>query len=331
MKPVKVRAFFRAATVSGYSAPYDTLHMKVFYPCTYGDSFEERNTGMIPANSKRAPMPVVIMIPGVNLTPEAYSWLAKQLAESGFVVVTYSWITIEMGDMISLSPGVELKRLKPRHYGKKPSCPAIKSILKELKKMQKDSVLAGLMDLDKIVLGGHSAGGTMALVNANPDWFPQIRGAFSYAAHSAASSMLGWDEGAIMPLSRDVPLLIIGGERDGVIAASSHRYGDDTESSPTERVEKTFHKGVKGKRGDRYLLIVRGANHFSLAWPKDTVTGRPFLDKKTKGSNKQIRKYLAQVITNFCDYACTGSAMSGADLQGLCNTDHELAVVAEHK
>lgn len=330
-KPVRVRAFYRSATVKGYSAPYDSLSIKVYYPCNYGDSFEERNTGAIPADNSRAPFPVVILLPGINLSHEASAWLANSLAESGCVVLTYSWITLEMADMISISPGVNLKRLKAKHYGKKPSCPALRSLFSELQKIQKDSVLAGLLDLGSVVLGGHSAGGTMALLNANPKWFPQIKGVFTYAAHTAANTMLGWEENSIMSLSRDLPMLIMGGELDGVISASSHRYGDEQNSSPTERIERTFHEGVDGTRGDRHLLIIKGANHFSPVWPQSTITGRPFLDNKAQGSKKKVRKYLAQLIVTFCDHIFTGNAMSAADFQGLCNEQHPLALIAQHK
>ncbi len=33
MKSIKVRAIYRATTVSGYHAPFDTLSLKVYYPC----------------------------------------------------------------------------------------------------------------------------------------------------------------------------------------------------------------------------------------------------------------------------------------------------------
>ena len=331
MKPIKVRAIYRSTAVAGFNAPYDNLALKIYYPCQYSDSFDERNTGFIPADPARAPFPVIIIMPGINLSHEAYAWLAKRLAESGLVVVTYSWVTMELGDMISISPGVALDQLTREHYGKKPSCPAIAAVLSELKHVQEKSVLAGLLDLDRVILGGHSAGGTMALLNARPEWFASVRGAFSYAAHTAANVQLGWEEDSIMPLSGDLPLLIIGGSRDGVIASSSHRYGDESDSSPTERVERTFHEGISGTRNDRYLLIVEGANHFSLAWPKDSSTGRPFLDGKVKGSGKQIRKYLAGVITSFCEYVFSGDAGSAEALQGLCSTDHPLVRLVEHK
>jgi predicted dienelactone hydrolase len=332
LKDLKVRAIYRAATVPGYSAPYDTLTLKIYYPCNYQDSFEERNTGFIPADESRAPFPVVILMPGTNVPAEAFGWLAHKLAEAGFAVVTYSWVTLDFGDSISLSTGVNLKRLTRKRYGKKPSCPAIPPILKELKQLQKqeDGLLAGKLDLDRVILGGHSAGGTMALLNANSDWFAQVCGAFSYAAHTAGNVMLDWEEGSIMPIASDLPLLIMGGTRDGVIAASSHRYGDDTGSSSTQRIEQTF-ASIKGSRGDRYLVIVEGANHFSFVRPGDRSTGRPFLDLEPQGSKRAIRKYLAQLVISFCDHVCTGNAMSSADLQGLCNSNHPLAAIAENK
>ena len=331
MKQVRVRALYRAALASGHSAPFNCISMKVYYPCAYSDSFEERNTGAIPVDKGRCPLPVVILMPGINISHEGYSWLATLLAESGFAVVTYSWIGEDAGVGVSVTPGLNMKRLARRHYGRKPSSPAIKAILKELKAMQADSLLKKQLRLDRIVLGGHSAGGTMALLNANHKWFPGIRGAFSYAAHTAANTALGWPEGSIMPLSRDMPLLIMGGSHDGVIANSAHRYGDQENASPTTAIERTFHEGVKGKRGGRHLLIVEGANHFSFVHPLDTSTGRPYLDQKAKGSKKKIRAYLGQVVLNFCDHVCNGDAMSAAEVQGLCDTRHPLAAIADHK
>ncbi|MEP5763623.1 MAG: hypothetical protein ABJ308_03485 [Halieaceae bacterium] len=331
MKPIKVRALYRAVKVSGQAAPYDTLTLKVFYPARYGDSFEERNTGFIPVDDTRAPFPVVIIMPGINVPHESYSWLARELAGSGFVVVSYSWVAMEMADLVSISPGVHIKRLTKKHYGRKPSCPALPAIFSELKRLNKNGLLAGHLNLSRVVLGGHSAGGTMALLNANADWFPSVCGAFSYGAHTGGNVALGWEEGSIMPLAKDLPLLIMGGTRDGVIANSAHRYGDETQASPTERIERSFHEGIKGKRGDRYLVLIEGANHFSMVWPRDKSTGRPFLDKKSKGSNKAIRKFMAKLVVTFCDQVSSGSPMSTADLQALADDSHPMVALAEHK
>ena len=76
----EVRAFYRVAAIPGASAPYDRVNLKIYYPCAYGDSPEERNTGLIPARSEAAPFPVVVLLPGINLGPSGSAWLARQLA-----------------------------------------------------------------------------------------------------------------------------------------------------------------------------------------------------------------------------------------------------------
>jgi hypothetical protein len=257
-----VRAFYAAATVPTAEAPYNTLNIKLYYPCCYGDSFAERDTGFVPADAEQAPFPVVMIMPGINLSPEAYSWLAHTLCEAGFVTVTYSWIGREMQDMVSITPGVDIEPLTADNYGSTNSCPALQPLLEELQRQNESGILEGLLDLNTIIIGGHSAGGTMALLNANPEWFTGIKGGFAYAAHTAANTMLGWTEDAVMPLCSSIPMLIMGGSRDGVIAASAHRYGENANSSPSERIERSFHQGISGNRGGRHLLIVAGAHQF---------------------------------------------------------------------
>ena len=331
MKRILVRAVYRAAKVAGRDAPYDNLTLKIYYPCHYGDTFEERDTGFVPPDESRAPFPVVLIMPGVNISMEAYGWVAQELAKAGFAVAVYSWVTVEIGERVSISPGVQLDRLSRDRYGEEPSCPALPTILGELQRVQENSPLAGHLDLDRIVLGGHSAGGTMALFNANTRWFPGVRGAFSYAAHTAGNLRLGWPEDSIMPLADDMPLLIMGGTRDGVIAASGYRYRDAGGPGEEGRIERTFREGVAGNRGGRYLLVVEGANHFSFVWPRDTTTGRAYLDRQSRGGGKQIRDYLGAVIVNFCRQICLEDTSSAAAMRTLCNTGHPLAAIAETK
>jgi predicted dienelactone hydrolase len=327
----KVRAFYRAASVPGREAPYDNLSLKLYYPCAYGDSFEERNTGVIPADPSGAPYPVIIIMPGINVSHESYGWIALKLAGAGHVVVSYSWIAREMGDLVSITPGVDIQQLTHEEYGRQLSCPALPALLDELARINSDSLLAGLLDLERIVVGGHSAGGTMALLNARREWIPGICGAFAYAAHTAANVQLGWEPDSIMPVSDDLPMLIIGGSRDGVIAASSHRYGDDEPGSPSERIERTFHEGIAGDRGDRHLVIVAGANHFSFVHPGDSSTGRPFLDWQNRGRKKPIRKYIGQLVLAFCRNACAREPDAGGNLLSLCTETHPLAATAASK
>ena len=331
VKRIPVRALYRAALVAGREAPYDNLTLKIYYPCNYGNTFEERDTGFVPPDAARAPFPVVIVMPGVNISQEAYGWIAQELAKAGFAVVTYSWVTVEIGERVSVSPGVALDALHRDRYGQAISCPALPAILGELERVQQDSLLAGHLDLGRIVLGGHSAGGTMALVNAKADWVPGIRGAFAYGAHTAGNLRLGWPEDSIMPLSRNLPLLIMGGTRDGVIAASGYRYRDGSGDDPDDRIERTFREGIEGKEGDRHLLMVDGANHFSFVWPRDTTTGRPYLDRKARGGGKRLRAYIAELVVSFCRRVCMGDAALAAAFETLCSTDHPLAAVAETK
>ena len=328
---VKVRAFYRCAKAPGHDAPYDTLNIKVYYPAAYGDSFAERDMGFIPADADRGPFPVVLILPGINLSHEGYGWLAQRLAAAGFVALTYSWTAREFKGLVSLSPGLRMQGLTPEGYGKQPSCPALPVLFSELEALQQEGLLANLLDLENVVLGGHSAGGSMALLNANRDWFPKVRGAFSYAAHTAGSAQLGWKDGAIMPLF-GTPLLMMGGNRDGVIAASRHRYGGEVDAVPsadhaTDSVIRTFHEAAPA--GSR-LLIVEGANHFSVVWPQDPATGRPFLDWRAQGSGRAIRQFLAQAIVSFCAWAC-GNRAAAAQLDALCDGKHALAALAERK
>jgi hypothetical protein len=296
-----VRALFRAVAVPGATVPHQSLHAKIYYPAMYSGTPLENNTGSVPAAVPAAPYPVAILMPGINVGHEAYGWLAAALAEAGFVTLIYGWIVEEMPGLVSLSPGLDLTALAPKAYGTRPSANALAAVIGELHAMNAQGPLAGLLDLDRILLGGHSAGGSVALMNARPDWFPGLRAVFAYGAHSKASTMLGYPADALLPLADALPLLILGGSEDGVIAASAFRYGaDGTQAAdPSGPVARTFHEGISRNADDCYLAIVRGANHFALAWSADTATGRPFLDWPLTRPADAIRETLAALIAAF--------------------------------
>tara|TARA_R110002049_G_scaffold108165_7_gene256280 strand:+ start:2562 stop:3560 length:999 start_codon:yes stop_codon:yes gene_type:complete len=293
-----IRAVYRAIAIAGAEPPYDRASLKVFYPALYGDTAEERNTGVIPAASEGAPFPVVILLPGINVGPESYSWLAKALAAQGVVAVTFTLVAEEMPGYISLTPGLAIPALLPDNYAKSPSATAIGPILDDLAQMNNSGVLAGCLDLEHVVLGGHSAGGTVALLNARPDWFPGICAAFSYGAHTAAAAAMGYPQDSFFDTPTDVPTLLMGGTRDGCIAGSAGRYGDE-QASPTDRVERTFDEAMAGNRADCALALVEGANHFSMAYPADESTGRPFIDMATTQPDGDIRELLEALVCNF--------------------------------
>ncbi|MFT6957773.1 MAG: pimeloyl-ACP methyl ester carboxylesterase [Halieaceae bacterium] len=295
---IMVRAIYRAIAIADSPAPYDRASLKIFYPGNYGGGEEERNSGVVPAANCETRFPVVIILPGINVGPEAYSWLAHDLARQGIVSVTFTLIAEEMPGYISLTPGLSISALTPENYGLQASATAVAAILEELKIINQTGVLQGRLNLNKVILGGHSAGGSVALLNARADWFPGLCAAFSYGAHAGAATALGWAENALFDLPSDLPLLIMGGTQDGCIANSASRYGVSS-SSATDRVEKTFDIALTRARGDCYLAILEGANHFSMAWPADHSTGRPFIDLPTTQPDEEVRARLSHLICQF--------------------------------
>lgn len=326
-----VRAFYRAVKVAAAQPPYDTITLKIYYPARPSGSETERNSGVVPANTNLAPFPSVIFLPGINVGAEAYQWLAMALAARGLVVVTYSWIAEEMPGFISLTPGVDLTAVSPTTYGTKPTCPAIQPILDELAAINEThNTLQKLLELDNIILGGHSAGGTMALQNANPAWFPAVKGAFAYAGHTMAATFLGFAAGTILPISSKQPLLILGGSRDGVIEASAHRY-ELANASPTLALEQTFEQGLVQGQQDKFLIILEGANHFSCAHPLDETTGRPFLDHPTTQDDGRIRAELTTLIHFFIDGHICHNPQSCLALKQQLNSGNPLIALSKVK
>ena len=310
----RVRALYRASCIESAAAPYDRVLSKLYYPAEYGDSAGERNSGVIPARDEGAPFPVLILFPGINVGPESYSWLARGLAENNIVFLSFSYIAEELPGYISLSPGLELDALTPGNYAKKPSATCLPSLLNELETLNQDGVLAGKLDLDAIVLGGHSGGGSIALLNARKQWCAGLRACFAYGAHAGAATMLGWPEHTLLELPGETPTLLIGGDNDGVIAASAHRYGSEA-GHPTAIVERSFTEALRSARGDSWLAIVRGANHFSFAWPQDDCAGRPFLDGEERQPGDAIRQTILELLLDFIAASIHSSHEAGKRLQ----------------
>lgn len=321
---MSVRAIYRAVAIPDTAAPYDRASLKIYYPSKPGNSAEERNTGVVPADTAGAPLPVVIIMPGINVGPESYGWLAQTLAEAGFVAVTYTLVAEEMPGYISLTPGLSIAALAEAGYGKTPSATALTPILQDLAQLNGSGVLAGLLDLDRVVLGGHSAGGTVALLNARPDWFPGVCAAFSYGAHAGAATALGYAPDTLFDVPSKIPLLIMGGTRDGCIAHSAGRYGTDTQGSATARVEQTFDEAISSDREDCYLAVIDGANHFSLAWPHDDTTGRPFIDMATTRPDEELRELLADLISRFLNATVNADDDAQRQLESTLLGDHKL-------
>jgi len=324
-----VRAFFQATKIPNTKPPYDTIHFKVFYPAWISGSEQERNFGIVPADSSQTPFPVVIFFGGFNCGPGMYDWMAVELAQRSLVVVTFAWVSEYLPGMVGLTPGIT-GAITPTTYGTAPTASALPALLTALDRLQADGMLAGMLNLQQIILGGHSAGGRVALENADPRFFPQVAAAFAYGAHTAAPIMLGFEPNMILPLPGALPLLLMGGTQDGVIAASSERYGMRT-GDATRSVVRTFREAIAGGRDDTYLLLLEGANHFSIACMPDPTATVSFLDLPATQPLERIRSLIAETVGLFIDTHVRKKPEAAPLLEQLLNIANPIVASFERK
>jgi dienelactone hydrolase len=152
--------------------------------------------------------------------------------------------------------------------------------------------LKDVLDLDRIALGGHSAGGTVVLQSAR--FVPGVRACFAYGTHTMVATMLGWPAGTVLPAQVDGPVLLGVGTRDGVITGSSDRYGQDGACDP---VTRTFDEALGDPRD--LLAVVRGANHFAVADPVDPTAARAFLDLEPETDPAAARRAFTDLTAAF--------------------------------
>ena len=284
----EVRAQFWAVRVADAQAPFDTIHLKLFYAAGEPD----RMSGIALPDPADAPYPVVVIAPGINVNAESYRWLAEHLAGHGIVTVTYSWVSELFPGQYGITPGVVMANLSPEGWGNGPTSNAIGPVLEGLAAAN-DALLGGALDLSRVVLGGHSGGGSVALQNATPEFFPQIVAGFSYAAHAGLAQVLGWPPASIVAPKGGVPFLFMNGTRDGVIAGSAQRYGVES----WDPVRRTIDEALP--TGSSYVVF-DGANHFAMGWPEDPTTARGFLDQTPTVPPEKTRAALAEVTALFC-------------------------------
>lgn len=292
-----VRAVHTACVVPGLEPPLNTAHVKVFYPADPVGDMAERMTGVVRADASRAPYPVVVFFNGINVSADSYRWLATALAERGYATALFTLVEEVFGTGVAVSPGIDVERIKPDTFGTAPSGVAVQPVLDALASLS--GPLEGLLDLDRVALGGHSAGGTVVLQSARARWFPGVKAVFSYGAHAMASTILGWPVGHVMDLDDDIAVLLMTGEHDGVMAASAVRYGEEAGTDRVDPVERTYDQSFSGGRGDVHHVVLRGANHFTVAHPLDPTSARSFLDEPATGDEDEARAAIALAVDLF--------------------------------
>lgn len=282
--------------VPGADAAIGTLHYAADEKMLRG----ARLSGIVPADLSSAPWPLVIVMPGINIAPDSYRWLATKLVQAGYCAVTYQTI----GDLgpagTGISPSMDMAALAPDVIGTRGSAPAIEPMLSALTELS--GPVHGSIDFERVVVGGHSAGGTMALHNSDPAWVAGLRGVFSFAGHTMVATSLGHGEATVVNIPSKVPVMVISGAHDGVIAASRDRYrSDDVDHDP---VERTFHEAVDRNEEDSWFVELGNGNHFTICDPVDESSGRSFLESDLRIDDAASREVLARLIVAFSDQTC---------------------------
>ncbi len=326
----------------------------LYYPGDHRRLEEARLTGQVPPVAAGQPWPLVVMMPGINVVPDGYRWLAHRLVPEGLCVVTYAAIGSLGPAGRGITPGLDLEALVPANLGTRPAATALGPLLDRLAGLSEadGAPPAGMLDLDRVVVGGHSAGGTVALHSSDPGWVRGLRAVFTYGAHTMTATALGHGEAAVVAIPAEVPVMLIAGSDDGVIAASRDRYhrdgatpggggGQDGDGGQDghgghggggghgghadhggdgahDPVRRTFQEAIGHGRGDSWLVELSGAGHFAVCHPVDTTSGRAFLELNP-AADPAVRDLLGDLISAFVA-ASVGSA-GGTGLEELVSHD----------
>jgi len=182
------------------------------------------------------------------------------------------------------------------------------------------SLFEGMIDTNKIVLAGHSMGGMLALFCANTgianpprpaggSFTNHVVGCFVYGAHTFASSGTGF------PTPVNVPLLMLGGEKDGVAAGP---VPGNANASGYERIKYTFNSFVPASgNNSRYIIGIKGANHLSAGTRPDPLVDRSFQDGKDGIISTYIaHRIIQEKVMAFLEYYSKGNSSTLPVLTG---------------
>ncbi|WP_420434902.1 alpha/beta hydrolase [Candidatus Poriferisocius sp.] len=298
-----------------FDAHGDAALATLLYPGDDGRLDEARLTGQVPAIETGALWPVVVIMPGINVAPDSYRWLARRLVADGLCVVTYAAIGSLGPAGRGITPGIDLAALAPDTIGTRPSSTALGPLLAHLAELAADehTPVAGHLDLGRVVVGGHSAGGTAALHNSETGWVPGLQAVFAYGAHTMVATALGHGEAAVISIPAKVPIMLLAGADDRVIAASRDRYRSD--DGAHEPVRRTFAEAIHRQQGDSWLVELAGAGHFAICDPVDTTSGRSFLETDSAKTDPAVRELLGDLIAAFI--AASLARPSGVSMEQL--------------
>jgi dienelactone hydrolase len=273
--------------VAGLIGPDDTVHYRIFHPARQIPPVAPTSYGIVPADRTSAPWPVVILMPGINVDPDGYRWLAVELAEVGIAAVTYALVGEIHHGVIGITPGIDESAFDDRGGTRRPGAVALGPLLAALADQNADGLLGGTLDLDHVLVAGHAAGGAIALQSANRSWFAGVTGCLVYAGRDPRDTEV---------TTTPSPLAASGGLPTLLVSAQL-----DVESDPSEPLTTTFQDALAAGRGDCYHAVLAGATSASILWPEDDTTGPGYLEPAPGRDPRAIRGDLARAIIGFVD------------------------------
>ena len=297
----RVRAVYDAVALPGAEPPYDTAHVVVHYPAAATDG--DPTLGIVPPDPARVPLPVVLLAGNFNCPPELYAWLAKRLARSGRAVVTWTWVTPLFGGRPGLSTGIDLSAVTPSTFGSRVPSALLPALLEQLPLI---ADIGPALDLSRVVLGGHSAGGTTALLCSS--WLDAP--AFSYGGHTRTQVPQGFGAEHYLPLGDGPPLLLLGGREDGVVDAIARQQVGAVATGHPKTL--TAERSVPADRRC-WTVLLDGANHYSLCEGYDGTSGRGYLEGAASADQAAVRDRLGLLIGDFLDVVLDGAAPTALD------------------
>ena len=285
----------------GFEVPdTDASIATLYYPADEGSLDAARLTGLVAADRSHAPWPLVIMLPGINVTPDSYRWLAIRLVQAGYCAATYASIGSLGPAGRGITPGMDMAAFGPDMTASHCSATALGPLLDAIADL--DEPVQGLIDFDRVAIGGHSAGGTIALHNTDPSWVPGLVCAFGFGGHTMTSMSLGHNEASVTAVPSKVPILLLTGADDGVVAASRDRYRTDNQAH--DPVQRTFDEAIRRNQDDSWLVELADGNHFTICDPIDETSGRSFLEAELRSTDSAARDTLALVLLAFLGEHC---------------------------
>ena len=248
-------------------APFDTAHLRVFYPARPTVATRERLSGVMPADPAGAPYPVAVHRARRQRRPGRLP-LARRPGSprrASSRSPTTGSARSSPGSTAS-RPGVDLDAARPDAYGTRPTTPSLRPVLDALAKIDRSGRGAARPRPGR---ADRPLGRRHRRRCSRRGFVPEVKAVATYGAHTMVATMLGWPAGRRCPPRSTAPVLLVDGTDDGVMNGSADRYGEDAATRATRSRAPTTRRSPTATARTCWSRL-KGANHFAIVPP-----GRP--------------------------------------------------------